>query len=71
MSPVMTNAREKFSGAFGAISWLDMERGIGGYIAIDQYQGSSSSDIRNLAMDVVIPLQQQAVDEARAAAGIR
>lgn len=54
-------------GAFGAISWLDMDRGIGGYVAIDDYFGSSSGDVLGLVLGTIIPLQQQAVDDARAA----
>jgi CubicO group peptidase (beta-lactamase class C family) len=56
-------------GAFGAVSWLDMERGIGGYIAIDDYTRADPGAVYALALDQIIPLQQQAVDAARAAAG--
>lgn len=56
-------------GAFGAISWLDMERGIGGYVAIDEYTRADPGAITVLVLGVIIPLQQQAVDAARTAAG--
>lgn len=55
-------------GAFGAVSWLDMERGIGGYVAIDEYTLDNASDVYALVLDHIIPLQQQAVDAARAEA---
>jgi CubicO group peptidase (beta-lactamase class C family) len=56
-------------GAFGAVSWLDMERGIGGYVAIDDYTRADPGAVYALVLDQIIPLQQQAVDAARAAAG--
>jgi CubicO group peptidase (beta-lactamase class C family) len=55
-------------GAFGSVSWLDMERGIGGYVAIDDYDSGASRDVHAFVRQQIIPLQQQAVDEARAAA---
>jgi CubicO group peptidase (beta-lactamase class C family) len=55
-------------GAFGSISWLDMKRGIGGYVAIDDYDSGASRDVHAFVRQQIIPLQQQAVDEARAAA---
>ena len=56
-------------GAFGAVSWLDMERGIGGYVAIDDYTRADPGAVYALVLDQIIPLQQQAVDAARTAAG--
>jgi CubicO group peptidase (beta-lactamase class C family) len=56
-------------GAFGAISWLDMERGIGGYVAIDDYTRTAPAAVFAEVLNKIIPLQQQAVDEARAAVG--
>ncbi len=60
-------------GAYGAFSWLDMERGIGGYVAIDDYTHSYTradpGPIDALVFSKIIPLQQQAVDAARKAAG--
>lgn len=55
-------------GAFGSISWLDMERGIGGYVAIDDYDSGASGAVHAFVRQQIIPMQQQAVDEARAAA---
>lgn len=57
-------------GAFGAISWVDMERGIGGYVGIDDYSRADPGAVYGLVLKTIIPLQQQAVDEARAAAGL-
>lgn len=54
-------------GAFGAISWLDIERGIGGYVAIDDYSRVDSGAPITLVLEAIIPLVEQAVDEARAA----
>lgn len=54
-------------GAFGAISWLDMERDVGGYVAIDDYSRTDPGAVYALVLDQIIPLQQQAVDAARTA----
>jgi CubicO group peptidase (beta-lactamase class C family) len=54
-------------GAFGAVSWIDIERGIGGYVAIDDYSRARPGDVYALVLDQIIPLQQRAVDKARAA----
>ena len=56
-------------GAFGAISWLDMDRGIGGYVAIDDYTRANPGAVYELVLGLIIPLQQQAVDAARSGAG--
>lgn len=56
-------------GAFGAVSWLDTKRGIGGYVAIDDYTRENPGAVYSLVLNQIIPLQQQAVDEARAAVG--
>jgi CubicO group peptidase (beta-lactamase class C family) len=54
-------------GAFGAISWLDMDRGIGGYVAIDDYTRRDPGSVYAMVLAEVIPAQQAAVDAARAA----
>tara|TARA_R110001599_G_scaffold144698_2_gene326455 strand:+ start:7542 stop:8684 length:1143 start_codon:yes stop_codon:yes gene_type:complete len=54
-------------GAFGAVSWIDTERMIGGYVAIDDYTRRDSGAPVNLVLEDIIPLVAQAVDEARAA----
>ena len=52
-------------GAFGAVAWIDTLRGIGGYMAIDDYDSSSSSAAINLLIFEAIPLIESAVDAAR------
>ncbi|MDX1736031.1 MAG: serine hydrolase [Halioglobus sp.] len=54
-------------GAFGAVSWLDMGRGIGGYVGIDDYTMTNAGAVYGLVLDVIIPAQQAAVDAARGA----
>lgn len=64
-------------GLYGSIGWLDAERGIGGFVAVDDYSytliDASLNPQRPLAppaqivIDEIIQLHQQAVDEARAA----
>ncbi len=53
-------------GAFGAVAWIDTLRGIGGYMAIDDYDTSSSSAAINLLLFEVIPLIESTIDRARA-----
>lgn len=64
-------------GAYGAVSWVDMERGIAGYVTADDYSRNTSApdvpsvrDVYALVLDEIIPRQQQAVDEARAASAM-
>lgn len=57
------------SGRYGSIGWLDMERGIGGFVAVDNYSQNPSAAVSTLVLSEIIPLQQAAVDAARAAAG--
>lgn len=54
-------------GFFGSISWLDIERNIGGYVAVDRYTITGSAETYGLVLNDIIPLVAQAVDEARAA----
>lgn len=56
-------------GAFGAVAWIDIERGIGGYVAIDDYSRTEPEAPVGLVLDTIIPLVAGAVDEARAAVG--
>lgn len=49
-------------GAFGAISFIDTERGIGGYIAIDDYSRNDSSAPVALVQQTIIPLIQGIID---------
>ena len=63
-------------GLFGSVGWLDTERGIGGYMATDDYSYTLLNALSDplappakLVIEEIILLQQQAVDAARAAAG--
>ena len=50
-------------GAFGAISFIDVERGIGGYIAIDDYSREDSGAPVTLVRQTIIPLIQGIIDD--------
>ena len=51
-------------GAFGSVSFIDIERGIGGFVAIDEYfQDDSTSPVRFVLSDI-LPLIQVAFDSA-------
>lgn len=60
-------------GSFGSIFWLGDSRGMGGFIAVDDYSrtllddGFQSPSV--LAFSEILQLQVKAVDEARAAVG--
>ena len=51
-------------GAFGAISFIDVERGIGGYVAIDDYSAVFAGAPIDLVRRTIIPLLQAAYDAA-------
>ena len=62
-------------GLFGSVGWLDTERGIGGYMATDDYSYTLLNALidplappAKLVIEEIILLQQQAVDAARATA---
>ena len=50
-------------GAFGAISFIDIEHGIGGYIAIDDYSREDSGAPVTLVRQTIIPLIQGIIDD--------
>ena len=54
-------------GAFGAISFIDVERGIGGYVAIDDYSAVDAGAPIGLVRGTIIPLLQAAYDAATGA----
>ena len=54
-------------GAFGAISFIDVERGIGGYVAIDDYSAVDAGAPIDLVRGTIIPLLQAAYDAATGA----
>lgn len=53
------------TGGYGSVAWLDTERMVGGFIAIDDYSKATYSDSQNLTLYEIIPLVGQIVDEAR------
>ena len=51
-------------GAFGSLSFLDIERKFGGYVAIDDYTRTDPEAPTELARKEIIPLLQSAMDAA-------
>ena len=49
-------------GAFGSVSFLDIERGFGGYVAIDDYTRIDAEAPPKLVREEIIPLLQSAFD---------
>ena len=49
-------------GAFGSVSFLDVERGFGGYVAIDDYTRLDAEAPPKLVREKIIPLLQSAFD---------
>lgn len=49
-------------GAFGSMSFLDIERGFGGYVAIDDYTRTDAEAPTKLVREEIIPLLQSALD---------
>jgi hypothetical protein len=56
-------------GSYGSVAWLDTQRMVGGFIAIDDYSKATYSDSQNLTLYEIIPLVGQIVDEARREVG--
>ncbi len=50
-------------GAFGAVSFIDKNRGIGGFIAIDDYTQRDPTAVQSLLADILMPLIQSIVDQ--------
>ena len=61
------------AGGYGAVAWIDLERGIGGYAMTDNYGfgGSFVFTAFNHFLQTVVPLHQKLVDEARQTAARR
>jgi CubicO group peptidase (beta-lactamase class C family) len=57
-------------GLFGSVAWLDIARGIGGFVAIDDYSNTDGSAPTLLVLTEIIPLVAAAVDEARGVAAV-
>ena len=61
-------------GLFGSIAWIDVERNIGGYVAIDHYPSSqvdvearaAAQATRDLVLDEIMALFATTVDTDRA-----
>lgn len=51
-------------GAFGSVSFIDTTRGIGGFIAIDDYSRTDAGAPIDLTLNEIIPLVQAAFDDA-------
>ena len=49
-------------GAFGSVSFIDIERGFGGYVAIDDYTRLDAEAPPKLVREKIIPLLQSAFD---------
>jgi hypothetical protein len=52
-------------GAFGSLSFLDVERGFGGYVAIDDYTRTDAEAPVQLVRQEIIPLLQAAWDAVK------
>ena len=55
------------AGAYGSVAWIDTQRMVGGFVAVDDYSKGSTYPTWNLVVDEIIPLVGKIVDEARAA----
>lgn len=55
------------SGTYGEIAWIDTNRNVGGFVAIDDYTETASADYLNLTLFEIIPMVGEIVDEARMA----
>ncbi len=53
-------------GAFGSIAWIDTEREIGGYVAIDDYTRTDPEAPVQLVLNEIIAMVAEEVDRARA-----
>ena len=49
-------------GAFGAVSWLDTDRGYAGFVAIADYTQVDNGDATAMILEDIIPLAEQAID---------
>ena len=51
-------------GAFGSVSFIDTRRGIGGFVATDDYARADAGAPVSLTMTEILPLIQGAIDSA-------
>jgi CubicO group peptidase (beta-lactamase class C family) len=56
------------SGLYGSVAWIDTQRMVGGFVAVDDYSKQSAGASWALILDEIIPLIGELVDEARIAA---
>ena len=49
-------------GAFGSVSFIDTRRGIGGFVAIDEYSRADAGAPVILTLTEILPLIQEAID---------
>jgi CubicO group peptidase (beta-lactamase class C family) len=54
-------------GAYGAVSWIDMDRGYGGFVAIGDYENyrTNAPDSWAVVVEELIPLAEAAIDGSR------
>jgi hypothetical protein len=55
------------AGVYGSVAWIDTQRMVGGFVALDDYSKMSASVSWKLVLDEIIPLVGEIVDEARLA----
>lgn len=53
------------SGLYGSVAWIDTQRMVGGFVAIDDYSKQSAGASWALILDEIIPLVGELVDDAR------
>ncbi|MEH6570950.1 MAG: serine hydrolase, partial [Halioglobus sp.] len=49
-------------GAWGSVSWIDIERNYAGYVALEEYTGSFAGEGVSMVIDELIPLIEEAID---------
>lgn len=49
-------------GAFGAISWIDIDRQYAGYVALEDYSAERAAEGREMVRSELIPLIEEALD---------
>ena len=49
-------------GAFGSVSFIDLKRGFGGFVAIDEYSQTDARAPVNLLAREILPMLQKAMD---------
>lgn len=52
-------------GAFGSVSWIDIDRQIGGYVALEEYGFANAGEGSGMVINQLIPLIEEAIDAVR------